>query len=173
MLFWCCCSCVKTKECYKRRKIRNDLIEEANDRLSSETDILHFVRTSRILNFITLYSLRQNQRQLVQFFQAYHLDEEELELPPEKPPHSTIEMLRRFDPQHNIDDHRILYEITRRNLKTQHFNINYEEGDEDEVDGESNFDRDTSVYGRQIVASMYNKPGSTIDRYTLLNKDTG
>ena len=60
MLFWCCCSCVKTKECYKRRKIRNDLIEEANDRLSSETDILHFVRTSRILNFVTLYSLRQN-----------------------------------------------------------------------------------------------------------------
>ena len=65
MIIWCCCSCVKVMDCYKRRKIRKDLLEEANDRLSSETDILHFVRASRIPNFITLFSLRQNQRQLV------------------------------------------------------------------------------------------------------------
>ena len=173
MLVWCCCSCVKAMDCYKRRKIRKDLLEEANDRLSSETDILHFVRTSRILNFITLFSLRQNQRQLVQFFQAYHLDEDELELPAEKPPQSTIEMLRSFDPQHNHDDHRILYEITRRNLRNRQFNINYEEedddGDGDEYDGESQFGGDTSG---QNFASYYKEPGSTIDGQTLINKDS-
>ena len=38
-----CCCCFRSRECYKRRKVRNDIFEEANDRLSGEIDILHFV----------------------------------------------------------------------------------------------------------------------------------
>ena len=43
-------------------KQKLDIHEEANDRLSTEIDILEFIRTSRILAFMTSYSLRRNQR---------------------------------------------------------------------------------------------------------------
>ena len=85
--------------------------EQANDRLSGEIDLLDFIKTSRILRFITSYSLRRKQRQLVQYFNAYHLDENFLQLPQEKPPQSTFEMLEKFDPKKNKNDHRILFEI--------------------------------------------------------------
>ena len=154
MLFCCWCSSVQSKDWYKRHKLRNELFEEANDRLEGETDILHFIRTSRILNFITLYSLRRNQRQLVQYFKAYHLDEDELELPPEKPPQSTEEMLRRFDPRTNLDDHRILYEITGHKLEQAQFDIHYED---EGRDGDSRSDREDSDLDGQIVKSVYRR----------------
>ena len=65
---------------------------------------------------MTSYSLRRNQRQLVQYFRRYHLDGDALELPSEKPPQSTIEMLERFDPHNNATDHRILFEIINRKI---------------------------------------------------------
>ena len=60
---------------------------------------------------MTSYSLRRNQRQLVQYFRHYHLDEDRLELPEEKPPQSVVEMLEKFDPMANKNDHRILFEV--------------------------------------------------------------
>ena len=65
---------------------------------------------------MTSYSLRRNQRQLVQYFRRYHLDGDALELPSEKPPQNTIEMLERFDPRNNATDHRILFEIISRKI---------------------------------------------------------
>ena len=90
--------------------------EEANDRLDGEIDLLHFIQTSRILKFMTSYSLRRNQRQLVQYFKLYHLDEDSLKLNLTKPPQSTHEMLHNFDPMINTKDHRILFEILNRKI---------------------------------------------------------
>ena len=165
MLLFCWCSRAQAKDWHKRHKLRNELFEEANDRLEGETDILHFIRTSRILNFITLYSLRRNQRQLVQYFKAYHLDEEELELPPEKPPQSTEEMLRRFDPRTSLDDHRILYEITGHKLEQQQFDIHYED---EHHNAESHDDREDSDLDGQIVKSVYRALGSPVDDQPFL-----
>ena len=44
------------------------------------------------------------------------MDGDALELPSEKPPQSTIEMLERFDPHNNATDHRILFEIINRKI---------------------------------------------------------
>ena len=90
--------------------------EEANDRLDGEIDLVHFIQTSRILKFMTSYSLRRNQRQLVQYFKLYHLDEDSLKLNLTKPPQSTHEMLHNFDPMINTKDHRILFEILNRKI---------------------------------------------------------
>ena len=65
---------------------------------------------------MTSYSLRRNQRQLIQYFKRYHLDENSLELPSVRPPQSTIEMLEKFNPRNNPTDHRILFEIISRRL---------------------------------------------------------
>ena len=58
----CCCCCLMRCKCFKSMKQKLDIHEEANDRLSTEIDILDFIRTSRILAFMTSYSLRRNQR---------------------------------------------------------------------------------------------------------------
>ena len=44
------------------------------------------------------------------------MDHDELKLPQERPPQSTIEMLEKFNPEGSRNDHRILYEILRRKL---------------------------------------------------------
>ena len=77
---------------------------------------------------MTSYSLRRNQRQLVQYFKRYHLDANALELPKEKPPQSTIEILEKFNPRRNATDHRILFEIISRrvNKKDEQFDSDEE-----------------------------------------------
>lgn len=97
--------------------------EEAVERLSGEIDILDFIKTSRILGFMTSYSLRRNQRQLVQYFSRYHLDPNSLQLPQEKPPQSTFEILEKFNPQVDKTDHRILFEIIQRKIDLQDENF--------------------------------------------------
>ena len=72
--------------------------EQANERLSSEIDILEFIETSRVLKFIASFTLRKNQREMVRFFKSYHLDQDNLELPKKAESQSTIELLEKFDP---------------------------------------------------------------------------
>ena len=63
-------------------------------------------------------------------------------------------MLRRFDPRTNLDDHRILYEITGHKLEQAQFDIHYED---EGRDGESRSDREDSDLDGQIVKSVYRR----------------
>jgi hypothetical protein len=75
------CCCLKQREWYKVRKQQASAHNEAFKRLSNEIDILNFIRTSRQLRLLTHTVLRTNQRQLVQYFKAYHIDYEKLTIP--------------------------------------------------------------------------------------------
>ena len=58
--------------------------------------------------------LRTNQRHLVKYFKQYHIDYSRLNLA-EKPPSKSVKKLtKHFDPENDVIDKRILYEITGR-----------------------------------------------------------
>ena len=70
-------------------------------------------------------------------------------------------MLRRFDPRTNLDDHRILYEITGHKLEQQQFDIHYEDEGQD-AENCSDHREDSELDG-QIVKSVYRGLGSPVD----------
>ncbi len=112
LTFCCCCS---DKDCYKRRKKRNEAHTQMLERLSSEVDILNFIQTSRTLRLMTSIMLRPNQRQLVPYFRSYQIDKNNpkikktRDIPVKK-------LLDKFDPVNDSIDRRIYYGITNKKI---------------------------------------------------------
>jgi hypothetical protein len=115
------CCCFSRTQWYKERLSKRKSQEEAFDRLSSEIDILNFIKASRTLKLLTSVMLRKNQRQLVPYFSRYHLDPDNLKLPENPPPKSVGHLMKHFDPKDDAIDKRILYEITNRKEETEIF----------------------------------------------------
>lgn len=109
-----CCCCLKRTEWYQYRKLRAEAHAEVFDRLSKEIDILNFIQASRSLRLMTSTLLRTNQRHLIKFFKQYHIDYSRLNLAEKPPSKSAKKLTKHFDPDNDVIDKRILYEITGR-----------------------------------------------------------
>ena len=94
MLRSCCCCCFKKDSknkknlcCFnkdsknkknlwwKNREFRFDRYEKAVKRLNEEIDVLNYVSTQRLTNFLAKLFLRPHQRELVKSFKKYQLDD--------------------------------------------------------------------------------------------------
>ena len=116
-----CCCCLSRSQWFKERLSKRKAQTEAFDRLSSEIDILNFIKASRTLKLLTSVMLRKNQRQLIPYFRNYHIDPENLTLPEPSPPKSVGHMMEHFDPNDDVIDKRILYEITNRKQREERY----------------------------------------------------
>ena len=76
--------------------------------------------------------MRTNQRHLVRYFKQYHIDYANMKPPSSKPPKSVKELTEFFNPEEDVIDKRILYEITGRKKDREKFSD--EESDSDQED---------------------------------------
>lgn len=131
LVFCCCC---RKKGWYISKELRYKAHKEATDRLAGEMDLLDLIKTGRITKFLSQFQIRRNQRQLVHYFRNYHIKDDNLHLPPVKPPKSVEQMLRSFD-KNDKTDMRILYEITGR--KPEDVDMSSKDSDEESDNPES------------------------------------
>ena len=77
MLRSCCCCCCFNKKSlwWKKREFNFTRYEEAVERLNKEIDVLNYVSTQRLTNFLAKLFLRPHQRELVKSFKKYQLDD--------------------------------------------------------------------------------------------------
>jgi hypothetical protein len=105
------CCCFKCTDWYKHRKRKYAGHQEAFNRLGQEIDILNLIKTNRQTKLLTSVMLRSHQRQLVQYFKNYHIDYDDLQAPERREYKSIDHLLKKFDPDTNSVDKRILNEI--------------------------------------------------------------
>jgi len=68
----------------------------------------------------------------VRYFKAYHLDQDNLELPAKEENQAVRHLVGNFDPDNDVVDKRILYEITGRKGENERYSD--EEGDSSDED---------------------------------------
>ena len=94
--------------------------------------------------------LRKNQRHFVKYFKNYHIDPDNLTLPPEREPKSVSHLLRHFDPLGDAVDKRILYEIMERKKLADTFSDDASDG------GESEESHPTQAFDTALRTSLLN-----------------
>ena len=69
------CRCCKNKQCYQRRHERLQRHRKATRHLESELDIINVMRTNRLSKFLINLNLRKQQRDLIDSFREYQIDD--------------------------------------------------------------------------------------------------
>ena len=70
----CCCMFDRESTWWRKRKFEYDRYEKAVDKLNQQIDIVKFVETQRLSDFMARLFLKPYQRALVQSFQEYQID---------------------------------------------------------------------------------------------------
>ena len=70
----CCCKSARESRWLRKRKFEYDRYEKAVDKLNGQIDIVKFVETQRLAEFMSRLFLKPYQRALVQSFQEYQID---------------------------------------------------------------------------------------------------
>ena len=73
-IFCCCCKSAQESRWWAKRKFRQDRYEKAVKKLNEQIDIVKFVETQRLAEFMSRLFLKPYQRALVQSFQEYQID---------------------------------------------------------------------------------------------------
>ena len=81
---------------------------------------------------MTSVVLRKNQRDLVPYLKPYHIDEDDLYEPSIKKEVSAGHLAKNFNPEENMIDRRILYEITKRKFPGDKYSDDSSSGEDDE-----------------------------------------
>ena len=112
MTTYCCC--FASTKCYRERKKRIKVFEEANKRLKGEIDMLRFIKTTRMLNLLlSVENITKAQLKHTKWFKAYNIDTEDLEM---AFPDDDDVAIENFDPHTNYVDKKILEEITGKSV---------------------------------------------------------
>ena len=64
----CCCKCARESRWFRKRKFESDRYEKAVDKLNQQIDIVKFVETQRLSEFMSKLFMKPYQRALVQSF---------------------------------------------------------------------------------------------------------
>ena len=72
--FCCCCKSSRESTWWRKRKFEYDRYEKAVDKLNQQIDIVKFVESQRLAEFMSRLFLKPYQRALVQSFQEYQID---------------------------------------------------------------------------------------------------
>ena len=112
MPFLCCCC--KQKEWYKIKQTNHKKNEAIQDALSAQLDIIDMLRWFRIFKFVSIVSLRKNQAQLVKYFKAYCLEDEDSKIEDviSQKDLELDNLMRGFDPRSDRTDRIMLYMLT-------------------------------------------------------------
>ena len=85
--------------------------------LNEEKDIEHMISNLRILKFLQKSQLKKRQRDIVQYFMRYVIENSEIKQEEQEGRQSTAnQLVEDFQPKVDIYDRRILFEIAKRRV---------------------------------------------------------
>ena len=177
----CFCGCLNKVKCMQRKIKVVKQREELLSRLNLEIDLVEIVRRARLTKFISQITLSKFQRSLIPSFKNYNLNSEDT-FRVEKLQTQTVRTypvdlyLKDFQPETNVADNMILYQITGKQKQGEGCNFDHSTDDEDEnVQYEAqytNYGKRKSTKFKQSspLGSVSQSPSQVQTRTSLLDK---
>ena len=128
----CCCkkAIIKWSPYYKKHWISFQKYKRAREELLREKDVEHMIYNQRILKFMQKTQLKKRQRDIVQYFMRYVIEDKEIKKKDIARRQSTAnQLLEGFEPTSDDYDRRILFEIAKRRVEVEdyHNDTSFEE----------------------------------------------
>lgn len=133
----CCCCCkrrmIRSWPYYKKQWFSYQKFKVARESLHREKDMEHMIYNMRISKFLQKTLLRKRQRDVVQYFMRYVIENDEIKKKEIARRASTAQQLiEEFNPEQDDFDRRILFELTNRRINQ----VDYHDDTSFESDGE-------------------------------------
>ena len=97
-----------------------------------ERDVEYVIYNLRILKFLQKTTLKKRQRDSVQYFLRYLIENDEIhEREVARRARTADQLIEEFDPEGDIYDRRILYELTQRRFAADDYQDDTTDEDED------------------------------------------
>ena len=130
-----CCECLKRgcsrKPCFKNRLNKYEKFQIALDRLSKEHDIQRMIALNRITKIVHKVNFLTRQRIAINFAKRYVISDQDIKQEEKLLNHDILEgksaeeiaeyVLQDFDPDNQVVDRRIFYEITGMRIFADEF----------------------------------------------------
>ena len=117
---------------YRRQWFRYEKFKKARYELRRERDVEYVIYNLRILKFLQKTTLKKRQRDSVQYFLRYLIENDEIhEREVARRARTADQLIEEFDPEGDIYDRRILYELTQRRVAADDYQDDTTDEDED------------------------------------------